>query len=96
MGDVRHIDQFPFWMRVLRYLNRYDSVIKTNIAKELDVTYSHIVKLCNELEREKLVASKKDGRTMIITLTPKGKSLAEDIDKIMTARNIQVRVQRGV
>lgn len=95
MGVVHNIDLFPLWMKVLRYLNRYDSVIKTVIAKELDVTYSHIVKLCNELEREKLIVSEKDGRTMIVSLTPKGKLLAEDIDKIMTSRNVKVKIQRG-
>jgi DNA-binding MarR family transcriptional regulator len=90
------MDEFPFWMKVLRYLNRYDSVIKTNIAKELDVTYSHIVKLLADLQRESLVSFRTEGRTMIVTLTPKGKSLAEMVDKLMTSRNIPVRIQRGV
>jgi DNA-binding MarR family transcriptional regulator len=90
------VDEFPFWMKVLRYLNRYDDVIKTSIAKELDVTYSHIVKLLADLHKEGLVSFRVDGRSMFVTLTPKGKSLAQDIDKVMTSRNIPVVVQRGV
>jgi DNA-binding MarR family transcriptional regulator len=83
-------------MKVMRFLNRYENVIKTHISRELDVTYSHIVKLLAELQREGLVSFKFEGRSSLVTLTPKGKILAQDIDKVMTSRNIPVVVQRGV
>lgn len=90
------MDEFPYWMRVMRYLNRYDAVIKTHIAKELDVTYSHVVKLLSQMKKDGKVSFRSDGRTMVVSLTPKGREEAEDVDRIMTRRNIPVVVQRGV
>lgn len=58
--------------------NRYGSVL----AKEVDCTYSHTVKILQEMERAKLVNFEKQGRVKIITLTDKGDKIAENIEKI--------------
>ncbi len=58
--------------------NRYGSVL----AKEVDCTYSHAVKILQEMERAKLVDFVKQGRIKIIRLTDTGNKIAESIERI--------------
>ena len=58
--------------------NRYGSVL----AKEVDCTYSHAVKILQEMERAKLVQFEKIGRIKTIKLTDNGNKIAENIEKI--------------
>ena len=63
--------------------NRYGSVL----AKEVDCTYSHAVKILQEMEKAKLVDFEKQGRIKTIKLTDSGTKIAEYIERI---RNILV------
>lgn len=58
--------------------NRYGSVL----AKEVDCTYSHAVKILQEMESAKLVQFEKQGRIKVIKLTDTGNKIAEYIEKI--------------
>ena len=58
--------------------NRYGSVL----AKEVDCTYSHAVKILQEMEKAKLVVFEKHGRIKNIKLTESGAKVAEYISKI--------------
>lgn len=58
--------------------NRYGSVL----AKEVDCTYSHAVKILQEMEKAKLVEFEKQGRIKTIKLTDSGNKIAEHIEKI--------------
>jgi len=58
--------------------NRYGSVL----AKEVDCTYSHAVKILQEMEKAKLVDFEKQGRIKTIKLTDNGNKIAEHIEKI--------------
>ena len=60
--------------------NRYGSVL----AKEVDCTYSHAVKILQEMEKSELVSFKKMGRIKTIELTETGNRVAEHIEKIRT------------
>jgi len=57
---------------------RYGSVL----AKEVDCTYSHAVKILQTLKALKLVEFEKKGRIKLIKLTKKGQDIAENIDTI--------------
>jgi len=57
---------------------RYGSVL----AKEVDCTYSHAVKILQTLEELKLVDFEKRGRIKIIKLTKKGREVADAIENI--------------
>lgn len=59
---------------------RYGSVL----AKEVDCTYSHAVKILQTLEELKLVEFEKKGRIKIIRLTKKGQEVADAIENIQT------------
>ncbi len=58
--------------------NKYGSVL----AKEVDCTYSHAVKILQEMEKSKLVAFEKQGRIKTIKLTESGGKIAEHIEKV--------------
>ena len=58
--------------------NRYGSVL----AKEVDCTYSHTVKILQEMEKAKLVNFEKQGRIKVINLTDQGNKIAEYIGRI--------------
>ncbi len=57
---------------------RYGSIL----AKEVDCTYSHAVKILQTLEKLGLVTFEKKGRIKLIKLTKKGQDIADNIDAI--------------
>lgn len=57
---------------------RYGSLL----AKEVDCTYSHAVKILQTLEDLGLVVFERKGRIKLIKLTKKGEEIAENIDSI--------------
>lgn len=57
---------------------RYGSLL----AKEVDCTYSHAVKILQSLEDLGLVVFEKKGRMKLIKLTKKGQEIAENIDNV--------------
>ena len=57
---------------------RYGSIL----AKEVDCTYSHAVKILQTLEALRLVVFEKKGRIKIIRLTKKGRDVADAIEDI--------------
>ena len=57
---------------------RYGSIL----AKEVDCTYSHAVKILQSLERLNLVNFEKKGRIKMIKLTKKGQEISDNIDNI--------------
>lgn len=57
---------------------RYGSIL----AKEVDCTYSHAVKILQTLEILKLVVFEKKGRVKVIQLTKKGREVADAIEEI--------------
>ena len=62
---------------------RYGSVL----AKEVDCTYSHAVKILQVLEKLGLVSFEKKGRIKLIKLTKRGQEISDNIDNIKTLLN---------
>ena len=60
---------------------RYGSLL----AKEVDCTYSHAVKILQTLETLGLVLFEKKGRIKLIKLTEKGEEIADYVDSIRRA-----------
>ena len=58
--------------------NRYGSIL----AKEVDCTYSHAVKILQDMEKARLVNFEKHGRIKNIELTEQGNKVTEHIEKI--------------
>ncbi len=62
---------------------RYGSLL----AKEVDCTYSHAVKILQSLEKYGLVAFEKKGRIKLIKLTNKGQEVADNMQEIRDMLN---------
>jgi len=62
---------------------RYGSIL----AKEVDCTYSHAVKILQGLEKIGLVQFEKKGRIKLIKLTKRGFEIADLIEKVRELLN---------
>ena len=56
----------------------------SSLAKQIDCTYSHVVKILQEMEKTGLVNFNKQGRLKLLSLTKKGMEIADNIDRIRT------------
>jgi predicted transcriptional regulator len=54
----------------------------SSLAKQVDCTYSHVVKILQQMEDAGLIIFDKQGRLKLLTLTKKGQEVAENIEKI--------------
>ncbi len=71
-------------MMLVRLRNAKGGVYASSLAKEVDCTYSHVVKILQQMEEAELINFEKQGRLKLLTLTEKGNNVAEFIDTIRT------------
>ncbi len=69
-------------MMLVNLKNGKGSMYASSLAKEIDCTYSHVVKILQEMEKSGLVNFEKQGRLKLLTLTKKGTEIAENIDNV--------------
>lgn len=69
-------------MMLVTLKNSKTEIYASSLAKVIDCTYSHVVKILQEMEKAGLVNFQKEGRLKLLTLTKKGEQIAESIDKI--------------
>jgi|TARA_Y100000294_G_scaffold159319_1_gene162198 predicted transcriptional regulator len=69
-------------MMLVHLKNSKADVYASSLAKTVDCTYSHVVKILQEMEKSGLVNFEKQGRLKLLTLTKNGSEIAEHIDGI--------------
>ncbi|MBN2458588.1 Rrf2 family transcriptional regulator [Candidatus Woesearchaeota archaeon] len=69
-------------LMLLELYHAKSEIYASSLAKEIDCTYSHVVKILQQMEKAGLVNFNKTGRLKLLTLTKKGTEIAEYIDKI--------------
>lgn len=69
-------------MMLIKLRENQGAMYASSLAKSIDCTYSHIVKILNEIEKKKLVVFEKHGRLKLLHLTKKGEEIADHIEKI--------------
>lgn len=57
-------------------------IYASSLAKQIDCTYSHVVKILQEMSDSGLINFDKQGRLKLLSLTKKGQEVADHIDKI--------------
>ncbi len=57
-------------------------IYASSLAKQIDCTYSHVVKILQDMLDADLITFDKQGRLKLLTLTKKGQEVAEHIEKI--------------
>ena len=71
-------------MLLVNLKNAKGTIYASSMAKQIDCTYSHVVKILQEMHKEGLVNFEKQGRLKLLTLTKKGQDIAEHIDTVRT------------
>jgi DNA-binding MarR family transcriptional regulator len=69
-------------MMLVELKNHNSEIYASILAKQIDCTYSHVVKILQEMEKAGLVAFKKQGRLKLLELTKKGRDIAVNIEEI--------------
>ena len=69
-------------MMLVALRNTKGEMYASSLAKQVDCTYSHVVKILQEMERDNLINFDKQGRLKLLTLTKKGQDVAEMIDRV--------------
>ena len=69
-------------MMLVGLKNTKGGVYASSLAKSIDCTYSHVVKILQEMEKSGLVNFEKQGRLKLLTLTKTGSEIADHIDGI--------------
>ena len=69
-------------MMLVTLLNSQNEQYASSLAKTVDCTYSHIVKILNEMQKADLITFQKEGRLKVLKLTKKGEEIAKAIDNI--------------
>jgi len=71
-------------MMLVHLRNSKNTIYASNLAKQIDCTYSHVVKILQSMQKEGIVNFDKQGRLKLLTLTKKGQDIADHIDTIRT------------
>lgn len=69
-------------MMLVELRNAKGEIYASSLAKKIDCTYSHVVKILQEMQSSNLVNFNKQGRLKLLNLTKKGSDVAEHIAKI--------------
>ncbi len=69
-------------MMLVELKNAKSEIYASSIAKQVDCTYSHVVKILQEMQKAGLVNFEKQGRLKLLTLTKMGQEVADKIDGI--------------
>jgi predicted transcriptional regulator len=69
-------------MMLVNLKNSKNPIYASSLAKQIDCTYSHVVKILQEMEKHDLINFDKQGRLKLLTLTKKGSDIAEQISNI--------------
>ncbi len=71
-------------MMLVGLKNAKAEIYASSLAKQIDCTYSHVVKILQAMQEADLINFDKQGRLKLLSLTKKGYDVAENIDKIRT------------
>ena len=69
-------------MMLIELKNAKSEIYASSIAKTVDCTYSHVVKILQEMQKAGLINFEKQGRLKLLTLTKMGQEVAYKIDGI--------------
>ncbi len=69
-------------MMLLGLKNAKSGVYASSLAKSVDCTYSHVVKILQHMQKAGLVNFEKQGRLKLLTLTKNGCDVADHIDRV--------------
>jgi len=69
-------------MMLIKMYQEKSNTYASSLAKAVDCTYSHVVKILQEMQKADLVQFDKQGRLKLLTLTKKGNTIAEHMNAV--------------
>ena len=69
-------------MMLTNLYNTKTDIYASSLSKQIDCTYSHVVKILQQMEKAGLVNFEKQGRLKLLSLTKKGSDVASHIEGI--------------
>ena len=69
-------------MMLVELKNAKGEIYASSVAKQVDCTYSHVVKILQAMQKAGLINMERQGRLNLLTLTKTGQEVAEKIDGI--------------
>ncbi|MEM4396432.1 MAG: MarR family winged helix-turn-helix transcriptional regulator [Candidatus Woesearchaeota archaeon] len=82
LNDIFFQDK-PTKILVEMYLNSAEPIYGSTLAKRIDCTYSHVIKILKLFEEKGLVQVKKSGRLNFLELTEKGKRVGKALAELV-------------
>lgn len=71
-------------LMLIHLLRKNGEVYASSLAKQVDCTYSHVVKVLQDMQTAGLVTFEKKGRLKVLILTKKGVEVSTLVDKIVS------------
>ncbi len=71
-------------LMLIYLLRKNGELYATSLAKAVDCTYSHVIKVLQEMQLAGLVTFEKKGRLKVLILTKKGIEVASLVDKVVS------------
>ena len=71
-------------LMIINLLRKNNDMYASSLAKVVDCTYSHVVKVLQEMQKAGLVTFEKRGRLKVLVLTKKGTEVANLMDKLVS------------
>jgi DNA-binding PadR family transcriptional regulator len=68
-------------VKVILNLKEHEENYALEISRNIDTTYPHTIKLLQQMEKGRLINSRKQGRKKMFNLTPKGQEIADNLSK---------------
>lgn len=78
----------PNFMMMLYYLNKTKKISQTELHHESRMTYAHISNLKKCFVKKNWITLEKDGVTVLMSITDKGKEIANTIEKLLLQLDI--------
>ena len=72
-------------LMLIHLLTKNGELYASSLAKAVDCTYSHVVKVLQDMQRAGLITFEKKGRLKVLMLTKKGIEVATLIEKVMNS-----------
>lgn len=69
--------RFDRWVDVMLFLDT--EKYQTQIYKDLNISYSHVLEIISMFESKKLLTTQRNGSKSLINLTPKGKEFQKHL-----------------
>jgi len=70
-------------MMLINLKNSKNNIYASTLAKEVDCTYSHVVKILKQMERAGLINFDKQGRLKLLSLTKKGYEVSDHMNQVL-------------